>query len=180
MPTHTATEAAKQSAEAGAKKGFGSILLHNPYISGSVISAAWEVFDRSRSAARRVGGFTGSIAGIPVGGTVGTAVGTMVGGPLGGFVGFVAGAAAEMVTYAAFEHTFGAMEEANARDQARMRSATRVGFQVSDTFHTNSRMMLTQRQRSLRAIQGSVLNARSSIGNEAAMMHRGVDEYLEG
>jgi len=178
VPTHIETEAAAQAARAGATKSIGRrILGQGP---GVVILGAFEALDTSRPVSHRVGGFTGGVVGMGVGPVAGVAIGTAIGGPVGTAVGWVAGSAIELGAYYAFEHTFGAVEEANKRDRERMRTATRVGFQVSDTFQNNSRMALSQRQASLRAIQGSMLNARSSIGNEASMMRRSVDEYLEG
>ena len=93
-------------------------------------------------------------------------------------VGGALGLGIEFAAYYAVKHGLMSLEEATKKSNERFRSATRVGFAVSDTFGNESWSLLTQRQASLRTIQTSVLNARSSIGNEAAMVRKQIDEYL--
>ena len=85
---------------------------------------------------------------------------------------------ASMATYELARHGIIAIEHGAQKNEERWRNITRLGFQTSDVFNNSSRTLLTQRQQSLRAIQTSILNARSSMGNEAALMRRSVDEYL--
>ena len=116
-----------------------------------------------------------AIAGAAAMGAAGLGVSRIgLSGLKGGLIGF----GVEMAAYYAVKHGLLSLEEATKKSNERFRSATRVGFAVSDTFGNESRSLLTQRQASLRTIQTSVLNARSSIGNEAAMVRKQIDEYL--
>jgi len=95
-----------------------------------------------------------------------------------GVVGIGTGLVVDFLVYSGVRWAFGKMEDEIRDDNIRTRQAMRIGFHTSDVFHTNEKRLLTGRQESLRAIQSSILNARSSVGREAAMMRRSVDDYL--
>ena len=173
--TEAAGQAAARTAEQEAAERSGRGILKHA-LSGKTIllslgiGVGFEAMDTHASLLQRVGGVIGTGAGY----VANTAVAAMVGGTLG----FALGVGVELGTYFAFRTTASMLEGANIRDQQRMRMLTRVGFQVSDVFHTNQKLLLTQRQEALQAIQGSIMNARSSLGREASIMRRSVDEYL--
>ena len=63
-------------------------------------------------------------------------------------------------------------------EQDRFSQAINPAFHTSDIFSTNAGMLLTERQRSMKAIQTQVMNARSAIGREATLMKRSADSYI--
>ena len=154
---------------ASGRLGFGKAMKGASL--GPVIGGGIDLLERDISATVKAGGVVGNVAAWPVGAAVMSRLG-------GSLMGMGAAMLAELLVWQLFRMGAKVAEDANLRDAERMRQATRVGFQVSDVFHTNSRMMLTQRQESLRAIHQSVLNARSSIGNEAFLARKSVDDFL--
>jgi len=120
-----------------------------------------------------------------IGASVGSAAGAVTGAAtsrmplMGGFAKGAIPLVVEFGAYLAIKYGLHALEKTNEQSNARWRQLTRIGngFNAT-TMLPQSRVLLTQRQESLRAIQTSILNARSSLGNEAALMRRSVDEYL--
>lgn len=87
----------------------------------------------------------------------------MMPGPMMGYYGAMAG---------------GAAIGAGIKAQTRLEGEYRKRVDTGPTFsYQDSQQALTMRQAAVQAIQGSKMNARNSLGGEAALMHRSKKVY---
>jgi hypothetical protein len=164
-----ASEAAKNAAKAMHARGA---------VKGTILFGGYFVMKEAMAPVpvpERVGGVLGASSGI-VAGHGAFSLGRALG--FGMMVPMIAAGVADLLVYNGVRGMYQKAHEQYVRGQVLMRAATNVGLSTSNVFGTNAEYMMTQRQESIRAIQGSLLNARSSIGNEAAMMRMSVDDYF--
>jgi len=128
--------------------------------------AAWDVV-LTPGVANKVKGTVAGAGMIPVGMLAAKLI------PSGIAVGII-----EMLAFEAMKGGLNALDHAVTENKMKWRQQQRIGFHAADVFSQESGVLLSQRQASLRAIQGAIVNARSSIGNEAALMRRSINEYL--
>ncbi len=144
------------------------------------ISTAGGIFSRTKYAAQaskyalRAGA---AFAGIPAGAVLGGTIGTFLGGPAGTVAGAAIGAAGgtilEMAGWAMLaKDVYDVGKWAlNSSGRGLMNMAAGHRSLEFGTASPDTAQGLTNRQRALQAISNSRLNARSALGNEAAILH---------